>query len=127
MREKRLEAIRKRLLDLRQDLFAEIQRKNREAAGLIDGGVPDPADQGLNDNLREFLHLLSDSKREELIKVDEALDRLGNGTFGICEACGKPIDMERLEIRPFTRFDVACKEELERAELLREGPGRGTL
>ncbi len=127
MRKQRLEAIKKHLIDLRQDLYAEIQEKNREAAGLTDEGVPDLADQGLTDNLREFLHLLSDSKREDLLKVDEALDRIQAGTYGFCSRCGEPIDIERLELRPFTRYDVACKEELEKEESVKAGPGKGTL
>ncbi|BCR04742.1 dimethylmenaquinone methyltransferase [Desulfuromonas versatilis] len=127
MRKQRLEAIGKRLLEHRQELYAEILRKNREAAGLTDEGVPDLADQGLTDNLREFLHLLSDNKREELIKVDEALDRLAAGSYGLCQRCGEPIDIQRLEVRPFTRYDVACKEAIEKEEALKAGPGRGTL
>lgn len=127
MRNQRLEAIQKTLIELRQDLYAEILRKNREAAGLTDEGVPDLADQGLTDNLREFLHLLSDSKREDLLKVDEALDRIQQGTYGMCQRCGEPIDIGRLEVRPFTRYDVACKQELEKEEALKAGPGRGSL
>ncbi len=127
MRKQRLESINKRLLELRKDLYAEIRGKTREAAGLTDEGVPDLADQGLTDSLREVLHLLSDSKREELMKVDEALDRIKAGSYGFCQRCGEHIDIQRLEVRPFTRFDVTCKEAIEKEEALKAGPGRGTL
>jgi DnaK suppressor protein len=127
MRKQRLEAIRRSLITLREDFLAEIKRKNAEAASLRDEGVGDVADLGLTDNLGEFLHLLSDSKREEIIKIDEALERLKEGTYGLCVKCGKPIEIERLELRPYTRFCVSCKKEMEEKETRKAGPGKGTL
>lgn len=127
MIKERLETMRKGLLDLREDLLAEIRVKNAEAAMLIDEGVADVADQGLTDTLKEFLHLLSDSKREELLKIDEAMERLQGGSYGLCLECQAPIDIERLELRPYTRHCVACKEKLEEEELRKKGPGLGTL
>jgi DnaK suppressor protein len=127
MRKQRLEAIRRSLITLREDFLAEIKRKNAEAASLRDEGVGDVADLGLTDNLGEFLHLLSDSKREEIIKIDEAIERLKEGTYGLCVKCGKPIEIERLELRPYTRFCVSCKKEMEEEETRKAGPGKGTL
>ena len=49
-------------------------------------------------------------------KIDEAIDRLSNGSFGICEECGEEIDIERLNIRPVTTFCIRCKETLEAQE-----------
>ena len=127
MREERLAAIRQRLLDLRQDLYTEILAKNREAAGLTDAGVPDVGDLGATDTLQEYLHLLSDSRREELLQVDEALDRIRNGTYGQCLRCGKPIDIARLEVLPFTRFDLDCQRAEEQEAARRAAPGKGTI
>lgn len=127
MREQRLERIRKRLIGLREDLLAEVKSKNAEAADLRDEGVADVADQGLTDNLSELLHLLSDSKREEIMNIDEALERLRQGRYGQCLGCGEQIDFERLELRPDTRFCIDCKTRLEKEERLKAGPGRGTL
>jgi DnaK suppressor protein len=127
MSNERLENIRKHLLALREDLLDEARRKNAEAAGLRDEGVPDVADLGLTDNLSEFLHLLSDARREEVLKIDEALERLAKGTYGFCQECGEPIEAERLALRPHTRFCVDCKEELERREVIKAGPGKGRL
>lgn len=127
MANERLEDVRKRLLTLREDLLAEVRRKNSEAAELRDEGVPDVADSGLTDNLSEFLHLLSDSKREEILKIDEAIERLDKGRYGLCLECGEEIDRERLELRPFTRYCIDCKIELEQREILRSGPGKGTV
>ena len=127
MREQRLENIRKRLIGMREDLLAEVRSKNAEAANLKDEGVADIADLGLTDSLGELLHLLSDSKREEIMNIDEALERLRQGRFGQCLGCGEPIDLERLELRPYTRYCIECKTKLEKEESLKAGPGRGTL
>ncbi len=51
-------------------------------------------------------------------KIDEALRRIEDGTFGQCDTCGEEIELRRLEARPTTTCCVACKEEQERAELL---------
>jgi DnaK suppressor protein len=57
--------------------------------------------------------------RENLLvkKVDEALERIENGTFGECESCGEDIELRRLEARPTATFCIACKEEQEQREL----------
>ncbi len=127
MREQRLESISKRLIELREDLLSEVRSKNAEAADLRDEGVADVADLGLTDSLSELLHLLSDNKREEIMNIDEALERLRQGRYGQCQGCGEPIDIERLELRPYTRFCIDCKTKKEMEENLKAGPGKGTL
>jgi DnaK suppressor protein len=112
---------------MREDLLAEVRDKNAEAAGLRDEGVADTADLGLTDNLSELLHLLSDSKREEIMNIDEALERLRQGRYGQCLDCGEPIDGGRLDLRPDTRFCIDCKTKMEKEQSLKTGPGRGTL
>ncbi len=99
----------------------EFRQQNAQAAEMIDAGVPDPGDQSMNDYLTDFLHLLSDGKREEIISIDEALQRLQEGTYGICQRCGEPIRIERLEVQPYTPFCIACKEDLEHVEVQRSG------
>jgi len=121
------ETVRNRLLGLREGLLDEIRRKNDEAARLTDEGVPDVADLGVTDNLKEFLHLLSDSKREELLRIDDALERLENGAYGFCQECEEPIAPERLKVRPHTRYCISCKEKLEGEEERKSAPGKGQL
>jgi DnaK suppressor protein len=127
MADERTELIRKTLLTLREDLLADVRRKNAEAAELRDEGVPDVADLGLTDHLGEYLHLLGDSRREEVRRIDEALERLEKGMYGVCAECGEEIEAERLQLRPHTRYCVACKEALERLEERRSGVTKGTL
>ncbi len=127
MNQQNIDTIRQKLLDLRQEHHAELRRKSSEAAGLIDEGTPDPGDASLMENLREHLHLLGEKQREELLRIDEALDRIQQGTYGTCEECEEEIDMSRLEVRPFTRYCLECKERVEKDEARRTGTPQGTL
>lgn len=127
MRQKKIEELKNRLMELRKEHYAEIRQHNQEAADLGDSGVPDPGDAGVSDDLRENMHLLSDTKREELLRIDEALDKIGNGTYGLCETCEEPISIERLEVRPFARYCIQCKEEIEKQESKRKGVEEGKL
>ena len=127
MKQLNLEIVGKRLIDLREDLVDEIRQKNAEAASLRDEGVGDWEDSGLIDNLGEFLHLLSDRKREELVLIEDALERLKEGTYGSCQECGDLIETERLNARPFARFCTTCKARKEQEEFLRQGGTKGKL
>lgn len=128
MREKRIDAIRKRLMQERENLLMDLRQKNAEAAAMIDSGVPDPGDMSMNDFLTDFLHLLGDTQRERIMMIDEALRRLEEGTYGTCESCGEAIPIERLEVQPYTPYCVDCKEMLERKESQRLGrPELGKL
>jgi DnaK suppressor protein len=127
MRQQKIAAIKKQLLVKREELLNEFRQKNAEAAELIDQGVPDVGDQSLTADLQDLLHLLSDSKREEILKIDEALDRIRKGDFGFCTACGQPIAIERLEIRPHTRHCINCKKQLEKELAEKTGPEKGQL
>lgn len=57
---------------------------------------------------------LAEAAQAELRQVDEALMRMDAGTYGICAHCGRPIPPERLEVRPFAEYCVACAEKLGR-------------
>lgn len=121
------EKLRNRLLNSREDLLAEVRQQVSEAAELRDEGSADVGDAGLTDDLREKLHLLSERQRERVFAIDEALERLEAGTYGLCAACGEPIDVHRLEAQPDARLCVECQKEAEEQQRIKLGPGQGTL
>ncbi len=122
-----LETIRKRLLTMRETRLQQCRRQNADAAALLDEGVADVADQGLTDSLKDYLHLLSDAGREEILAIDEALERLRNGNYEKCEGCGKNIGISRLEVLPFTRLCLTCQKNTEQQESTKAGPAKGQL
>ena len=77
---------------------------------------PDPTDRASLESDRNFLLRIRDRERKLIIKINEALERIENGTFGICEVCGEEISEERLRARPVTTLCIDCKTEAEEKE-----------
>jgi DnaK suppressor protein len=82
------------------------------------GDFPDPTDRASLESDRNFLLRIKDRERKLILKIKEALDRIDNGTFGICESCGKQISEKRLIARPITTLCIDCKKEGELKEQL---------
>ncbi len=78
----------------------------------------DEVDQATTDIEQSMRMRLCNREILYLKKVDEALRRIEEGTFGECEECGEDIEVRRLEARPTATLCVSCKEEQERREVL---------
>ena len=74
----------------------------------------DEEDQAQVNLLEETQFSLIEPKRQELVAIEEALQRLENGTYGECEACGKLIEPRRLEIMPQTALCRDCQSQKEK-------------
>ena len=79
---------------------------------------PDPVDRASLESDRNFILRIRDRERKLIAKIRKALERIEDGTFGICESCGEDITEKRLKIRPVTTFCIDCKEEQENGEKL---------
>ncbi len=77
---------------------------------------PDPNDRATQESDRTFELRIRDRERRLLNKIREALERIDDGTFGICEMCGEPISEARLKARPVTTLCIDCKIEQEKQE-----------
>lgn len=103
--------------DMRQKLLAEISaRIFRSAPPASDIG--DLVDQALDERDREFSLLLTDREKGKLLAVDEALEKLDDGTYGICEECREPITPGRLSALPLAKFCLNCQSRLEKEKTL---------
>ncbi|MEJ2715825.1 MAG: RNA polymerase-binding protein DksA [Deltaproteobacteria bacterium] len=81
---------------------------------------PDPADRASMESDRNFELRIRDRERKLLSKIRNALEKIDDGTFGICEVCGEPIDFKRLEARPVTNHCIDCKTDEEEEEKIRK-------
>lgn len=111
---------KKDLLRMEQLLLAEKQRilKQRSftsevmdtplATGDLSSHRTHIADQGTENYQREFASQLKSIESEALREIDEALNRIAKGTYGLCEECGEPIPIARLEVVPFARLCMKC-------------------
>ena len=77
---------------------------------------PDEMDLASSEYLHSFTFRLRGREKVFLAKIDHALEKIKEGTFGTCEQCGEPISMKRLEARLETTLCIRCKEDQERME-----------
>ena len=109
----KLEEIKERLLDRKRRLWQEVKQQLRSNIG--DGyqemlaAARDEEDQATVSLMAETNLTLLGPKRQELEAIEHALNRLENGSYGYCEACGVEIGIRRLEARPTATLCIDCK------------------
>jgi len=77
---------------------------------------PDPTDRASLEADRNFMLRIRDRERKLILKIRDALERIDNGTYGICESCGEDISIKRLKARPVTTQCIECKTKEEAME-----------
>jgi len=77
---------------------------------------PDPTDRASLESDRNFELRIRDRERKLILKIREAIERIEDGTFGVCENCEEEIGEARLRARPVTTLCIDCKTEQERQE-----------
>ncbi len=115
------ETTRKHLLDLRKKMINEIfERLNRESARPPSAEVGDEADLANEDWQREMSLLFTNREKDKLRDVEEALQKLNEKTYGLCERCGREIQPGRLRVLPLAKFCIECQSLIERESTLLE-------
>jgi RNA polymerase-binding protein DksA len=121
--QKELQKFKELLLAKRNELLGNVNSMEIEALRRENGDLSKlpihMADLGTDNYDQEFTLGLMDSERKLMKVIDEALDRIENGTYGICEGTGKPIPKARLEAIPWARYCVEYAWSLEKG-LVRE-------
>jgi DnaK suppressor protein len=113
-RKKFLTKMREQLVEMKTKLLSEIDSELRaEREANKDEGM-DTYDLASEERDREINFILSDRERVKIKQIDDALDRLDQGTYGVCESCGLEIAEERLQAMPFTRLCRDCQQEQEK-------------
>jgi DnaK suppressor protein len=116
------EEIKELLLKMREELIREIKEKAKsESDDLSKMDIGDIYDMASSERDRELNLLISDRDRDKLLEIDDALERIEDNTYGICEECGGKIPKERLKIMPFALFCVQCKSVMEKEKNLARG------
>jgi len=112
-----VEAIKQELEAKRQEILEGIARAR--ALGQVEGetGAPDIADRAASALAREFSFSLTENEGKLLKLIDEALERLAAGKYGLCVHCGQPIEKARLAAVPWARHCLTCQELQDRGEI----------
>ncbi len=111
MDKKQLEKYRKKLVEKRKDILDEFRKNvNYRMESAADDGTQDIADKATMAYNKEFLFSLTDSERDMLQLIDEALIRINSKDFGVCNSCQSDIKQTRLEAVPWARYCITCQE-----------------
>jgi len=115
MNERQREYFRRKLIDWKEEILAEAKIT---IANLQNETVsePDLADRATSETDRALELRNRDRQRKLVAKIDEALRRIDDGTYGYCEETGEPISLSRLEARPIATLSLEAQERHERRE-----------
>ncbi len=119
MEKDRLEYFRELLNERMKTLLGEAEKTVTGMTNDRDS-FPDPTDRANLETDRNFLLRIRDRERKLIGKINEALGRIEDGSFGICEECGEDISEERLKARPVTTLCIDCKTKAEEEEKQKE-------
>jgi DnaK suppressor protein len=114
----KLEAFRAMLNQKINELLSEAGKTVSEMTSTKEN-FPDPTDRASLESDRNFELRIRDRERKLILKMQEAIKRIDDGIFGICEVCGGPISEKRLMARPVTTSCIDCKTKQEKIEKLK--------
>lgn len=103
---------------LNEQLTALLNYAKYTVQGLLDvnPNMPDPLDRASFESERSTQLRIRDRESYLIHKIEAALEKLEDGSFGICELCEKDISIERLKVRPVTTYCIKCKTKMEKME-----------
>jgi len=104
------------LEDSKIALLENAKKTLMEESNFDTDDLPDEIDLASSEYAQSMVFRLRDREKFLLKKIERALIRIEEGTFGICERCEEDISLKRLEARPVTTLCIRCKEEQEKKE-----------
>ena len=116
MNKAQLKKFKTLLTEKRDEIIKKAKQTLTEDMMLDASDLPDEMDLASSEYLHSFTFRLRGREKVFLAKIDHALEKIKEGTFGTCEQCGEPISMKRLEARLETTLCIRCKEDQERIE-----------
>ena len=115
MNERQREYFRQKLNDWKQDILRE-SKETLETLQDQSGKLADMADRASSETDRSIELRARDRQRKLIAKIDAALQRIEDGTYGYCEETGEPISLKRLDARPIATLSIEAQERHERRE-----------
>ena len=117
MDQKRIKTYREKLLQKKQEILEAYNKNKTYGMAADEEGAQDIADKATNSYTKEFLFSLSNTERDMLQLVDEALLRIDDHRFGYCVVCEDEMDKKRLEAVPWAQRCISCQEKQEQGLL----------
>lgn len=110
----RFAQVKQQLLKERELLLQEISNSYEACREIGQDGVPDIGDMSSAAYCRDVLFNVSETQRKKIQDIDVALEQIAKGEYGICMSCGEEISPRRMEVRPFSRYCIECKTDIEK-------------
>ena len=117
MNKRQRQRYNKLLLKKRESLLQLVQAARKSEKEGTTKEAPDLGDRALSTVIRDLSYQLSAGERDILRRVDDALDRMEKGEYGVCVACGKTVQTGRLDAVPWARHCIECQELQDRGEI----------
>jgi DnaK suppressor protein len=114
MEKKKLNYFKERLLEERAKLLGVVGRNEDHGREADTEATQDPADKASNSYTKELLFSQSTNDRQILTLIDEALERIEDGEYGVCVISGKEIPLKRLEAVPWAKYTIDVQEQIEK-------------
>jgi DnaK suppressor protein len=111
-----MKSLKDMLLRMREELVRDIARRSKPSTEGIMPDIGDILDSVSEERSRELDMILTDREKKKLLQIDDSLDRIEDGSYGLCEECGVKIPKGRLKVMLFAKYCVECQEKLEREE-----------
>jgi DnaK suppressor protein len=111
-----MKTIKDMLIQMREELVLEIARRSKATTEGAQQDIGDIIDSVSEERTRELEMILTDREKKKLLQIDEALDRIEDNSYGLCEECDIKIPKARLKVVPFAKYCVECQEKMEREE-----------
>ncbi|MDY0389424.1 RNA polymerase-binding protein DksA [Desulfobulbus oligotrophicus] len=115
MDEQNLLRFKELLEGMKVEISSDVEQTLNEMTSQL-GNIPDPTDRASIESDRNFELRIRGRELRLMDKIEEALARIDDGTYGICASCGCEIALKRLEARPVAKFCIDCKSRQEQQE-----------
>ncbi|MGM0568688.1 MAG: TraR/DksA family transcriptional regulator [Elusimicrobiota bacterium] len=109
MRKRDIEKIQKELEEEKKDIIKAVERLKQREESYLNDAVGDDIDKAVGNSQREMLFYLTDHDHQRLDAIEDALQKIDEDRYGICEQCGKKIKNDRLKAIPYARMCMKCK------------------
>jgi len=116
LRIKELQEIRDLLLTMKKEILADLDERIKSSDVSEQRVIGDIFDDADLEQSREFNLLLTARERQKIKQIEQALLKIENGEYGVCESCESDIPVGRLRVMPFTTLCVKCKSQQESME-----------
>jgi len=117
MDQKKMRAFKDKLVQKKQEILEAYNKNKTYGKEADEDGAQDIADKAANSYTKEFLFSLSNSERDMLQLVDEAIVRLNGKRFGVCVVCDGEMERKRLDAVPWAKHCISCQEKQEQGLL----------